>query len=161
LPIAEKWDLGGFVKFNYASVTSNNTATQGIGPGTITSVNHVTYRFSELSLGINAALKLPNGLSAYIGPDLGVIIGSKAMAKGTITSSGTTTPYGGDQFSTVTVKKNLQLGLNLGLMKVVSCHHRLVAPYLNIHFPLTNEIAFDEVKNKLYELNAGLCVMLK
>lgn len=161
LPINEKVNLIGFVKFNYASTSTNNTTTQNSGSNVIINVNHYTYHFSDISVGINAGLKFSNTLSAYMGPEIAAIISARSRANGTTTYNNITTSYGDNNFRNIETKKKMQLGVNLGLMREMEIQRRLIEPYLNIHVPLTNEIAFPSVKNKLYEFNVGALVLLK
>ena len=152
IPLKDNLDINAFAKFNYSATSGSQTTDNG----TTSSTDHYHYHFITFSIGGNAEWKLPdNGLSLFGGPEIGFILGAKVKTNGTTTYNGNTTSFSGS-FSNVTQSKNIQLGINLGVMKQMKMKGRKIKPYFNIHLPLSNEISYPSTKNKLPEFNIGL-----
>ena len=167
--------LGGYFQFvlfkylylnNYLKLTLNNAAGKRVeeqdnGMGKIRYEDYFAYRFLELSIGANIQYYLMERLVLSAGPEVALLLMAKYKQYGSSSYNNMTNDYGENKFHNITERRNIQLGINLALMYQLMLWQRPVKPYFNIYIPFTNQIAFANYRNKLYNANLGIQIPLR
>ncbi|HRO43768.1 MAG TPA: outer membrane beta-barrel protein, partial [Flavipsychrobacter sp.] len=146
-----------YVKLNLNMVSAKRTEQVG----NYSNEDHYAYRFMDLSLGSNARYYLMQRLALFAGPEVAFILMAREKQYGTSTYNGMSTAYGENKFQNISQDRKIQLGFNLGVMYQWVLMQRALNPYFNLYFPLTNYIAFNNLKNKLFNINLGVAIPLR